>query len=204
MEDLTGFRVAIIASDGFEQSELVEPMNALRKANAEVTIVTTQGEEIQGFQHFDKGERIKADRTLKEIDADEFDGVVLPGGTLNADFLRMDEDLQDLLRAFQADQKPIAAICHAPWELVSAGLVQGRTLTSYYTIQDDITNAGGNWIDEEVVTDENLVTSRQPEDLPAFNKAMVELFAKYHSEGAESGRQIQGNAEYYDSGESYY
>ena len=177
MADLTGLRVAVLATDGFEEAELTAPVQALKDAGAEVTIISLKPGEIQGFRHDIKGVKVKADRTVKDIKADEFDAVQLPGGGLNADAMRMVPEVQSFLRAMQEAGKPIAAICHAPWELISAGLVRGRTLTSYYTIQDDIRNAGGNWVDEEVVEDGNWVTSRQPKDIPAFNRAMVKLFA---------------------------
>ncbi|HLJ95177.1 MAG TPA: type 1 glutamine amidotransferase domain-containing protein [Gemmataceae bacterium] len=177
MAELSQFRVAVLATDGFEEFELTEPVQALKNAGAEVTIVSPKSGEIQGFRHDTKTIKVKVDRTLGRIRADEFDGVQLPGGALNADALRMVPEVQQLLRDFQQAGKPMAIICHAPWELVSAGLVRGRTLTSYHTIQDDIRNAGGNWVDREVVENGNWVTSRQPSDLPAFNRAMLRLFA---------------------------
>jgi len=178
MAELFGFRVAVLATDGFEESELTEPVRALKDAGAEVTIVAPRTGEIQGFRHDTKSRRVKVDRTLDEVRAEDFDGVHLPGGTLNADAMRMVPAVQSFLRQMQEAGKPIAAICHAPWELVSAGLVPGRTLTSYPTIQDDIRNAGGRWVDREVVEDGNWVTSRQPDDLPAFNRALLALFAR--------------------------
>jgi protease I len=183
MSKLTGLRVAVVATDGFEESELTEPVKALRDAGAEVTIVSLAHSHIQAVRHdLDKTIRIKVDRTIGDVTADEFDAVHLPGGTVNADSLRMVSEVQDFLREMQDTGKPISAICHAPWELVSAGLVLGRTLTSYHSIQDDIRNAGGYWVDQEVVVDGNWVTSRQPSDLPAFNRAMLELFSRSHVE----------------------
>jgi protease I len=176
MPELNNFRVAVLATDGFEEAELTEPVQALKDAGAQVTIVAPKKGEIQGFRHFDKGKTVKADRTIDEVRPEDFDGVHLPGGAQNADFMRMVPGVRAFLKAFQDTGKPIAFICHAPWELVSAGLVRGRTLTSYHTIQDDIRNAGGTWVDREVVEDENWVSSRQPKDLPAFNKAMIRLF----------------------------
>ena len=178
MFDLSGFRVAVLATDGFEESELTEPVKALKDAGAEVTIVALQSGKIQGVRHSAKGSKVKVDEVIQDVNPDDFDGVQLPGGALNADVMRMVPEVRNFLRAMQDAGKPIAAICHAPWELVSAGLVRGRTLTSYFTIQDDIRNAGGNWLDQEVVEDDNWVTSRQPSDLPAFNRAMVVLFAR--------------------------
>ena len=178
MSNLSGFRVAVIASDGFEEQELTEPVKALKAAGAHLTILGPKAGKLQAFRHMEKGSTVNADKALSEADAEEFDGVVLPGGALNADFLRVLPELQSFLRTIQDAHKPVAAICHAPWELISAGLVEGRTLTSYHTIQDDIRNAGGKWEDKEVVEDDNWVTSRQPDDLPAFNKAMLDLFAR--------------------------
>jgi protease I len=179
MAKLTNFRVAVLANDGFEDSELLEPVKALRDAGARVTILSLKPGQIQGVRHdLDKTVRVNVDRTLRDARAEEFDAVHLPGGTVNADSLRRVPEVQSFLRAMEGAGKPLAAICHAPWELVSAGLVRGRTLTSYHTIQDDIRNAGGYWGDREVVEDGNWVTSRQPGDLPAFNRAMVSLFAR--------------------------
>ena len=179
MSELTGFRVAVIANDGFEETELTEPVKALKDAGAEVTILSLKPGKIQGVRHdLDKTVRVKVDRTIQEAAPDEFDAVHLPGGTVNADSLRMVPEVQAFLRAMQEAGKPISAICHAPWELVSAGLVPGRTLTSYHTIQDDIRNAGGTWVDREVVEDGNWVTSRQPDDLPAFSRAVIRHFSR--------------------------
>ncbi len=178
MDHLSGLRVKLVlATDGFEEAELTEPVKALLLAKAEVTIISLKPGDIQGFQHDTKSIKVAVDRTIHEVGADEFDAVQLPGGALNADAMRMVPEVQTFLRQMQDAGKPFAAICHAPWELISAGLVRGRTLTSYYTIQDDIKNAGGNWVDRAVVEDENWVTSRQPDDIPAFNEAMLELFA---------------------------
>ena len=177
MPKLTDFRVAVIANDGFEETELTEPVKALKAAGAQVSILSLKLGEIQGVRHdIDKTVMVKVDRTIKGAHADEFDAVHLPGGTVNADSLRMVPEVQAFLRAMQEAGKPIAAICHAPWELISAGLVSGRRLTGYKTIQDDIKNAGGHWVDEAVAQDDNWVTSQQPGDLPAFNRAMIDLF----------------------------
>jgi len=176
---LSDYRVAVLATSGFEESELTEPVKALRKAGAQVTIVSPKPGQIQGVRHdIDKTVKIKVDRVIRDASAAEFDAVHLPGGTVNADSLRMVPEVRAFLRAMQGDGKPISAICHAPWELVSAGLVRGRKLTGYHTIQDDIRNAGGHWTDREVVEDGNWVTSRQPGDLPAFNRAMIGLFSR--------------------------
>jgi protease I len=178
MADLSGFRVAVLATDGFEESELTEPVAALRDAGAHVTIVSLKTGDIQGVKHHKKGKWVVVDRVIGDVTADDFDGVLLPGGALNADAMRAAPEVLAFLKSAQQDGKPIAAICHAPWELISAGLVRGRTLTSYYTIRDDIVNAGGNWFDMEVVEDANWVTSRQPSDLPVFNAAMLRLFER--------------------------
>ncbi len=177
MADLSGFRVAVLATDGFEESELTEPVKALKEAGAAVTIISLKPGEIQGVKHHEKGQKVRVDRVISDVTADDFDAVQLPGGGLNADAMRAVPAVLAFLKSMQEASKPIAAICHAPWELISAGLVRGRTLTSYHTIRDDITNAGGTWFDLPVVEDRNWVTSRQPSDLPAFNKAMLRLFA---------------------------
>jgi protease I len=188
---LTDFRVAVVATDGFEESELTEPVAALRNAGARVTILSLEPGQIQGVRHdLDKTMRVKVDRAIGDVGADEFDAVHLPGGTVNADSLRMEPKVQTFLQAMQAAGKPFAVICHAPWELVSAGLVRGRTLTSYPSIQDDIRNAGGHWVDREVVEDGNWVTSRRPGDLPAFTQAMIALFAR-----SQADRQGQGRSQ---------
>jgi protease I len=178
MLKLTNFRVAVLATNGFDESELVEPVTALRDEGANVTIVSLPHSHIHAVRRdLEKTIWIKVNRTIGDVTADEFDAVHLPGGTLNADTLRMSPEVQSFLRAMEDDGKPIAAICHAPWLLISAGLVLGRTLTSYPTIQDDIRNAGGHWVDRDVVVDGNWVTSRQSADLPEFNRAMVESFS---------------------------
>jgi protease I len=178
MSKLNGARVAVLATDGVEEPELTEPVKALKGAGAVVTVVSLKAGEIQAMSHdIDKTVKIKVDRAVKDVSAEEFDAVMLPGGAVNADRMRMEPEVQAFLKTMQDAGKPFAVICHAAWELVSAGLVRGRTLTSYHTIQDDIRNAGGNWVDREVVEDGNWVTSRQPKDIPAFNKAMLKLFA---------------------------
>jgi protease I len=178
MAQLSNTRVAVIATDGFEEAELTEPVKALKEADASVDVVSLKKEDIQAFRHHDKSITVPVHRTLDEINASEYDGLVLPGGALNADTIRVEPKLQSFLRDFNSAGKPMAVICHAPWELVSAGLAQGRTMTSYYTIQDDIRNAGANWVDREVVVDGNLITSRQPDDIPAFNREMLNLFSR--------------------------
>ncbi len=178
MAERLDVRVAILATDGFEESELTGPARALREAGAKVEVIAPKGGSIQGFRHFDKAQSVTVDRTLDEARPEEYDALLMPGGALNADALRVVPRAQEFVRSFQEAGKPIAAICHAPWTLISAGVVRGRTLTSYHTIQDDVRNAGGKWVDREVVEDGNWVTSRQPGDIPAFNKAMIRLFAQ--------------------------
>jgi protease I len=191
MSKLTDFRVAVVATDGFEESELTEPVAALRDAGARVTILSLEPGQIQGVRHdLDKTVRVGVDRVIGDVSADEFDAVQLPGGAVNADALRMEPGVQAFLMDMQAAGKPIAAICHAPWELISAGLVRGRRLTSYHSIQDDIRNAGGQWIDRDVVEDRNWVTSRQPGDLPAFNQAMLALFSRSAARQQPAGRSV--------------
>jgi len=178
---LSGYRVAILATDGVEDAELREPREALKNAGAQVTLIAPKRDKIQSFQHFDKKDQFNVDILLGDADPKQFDGVLLPGGALNSDTLRVQPQAQEFVREMDRAGKPIAVICHAPWLLVSAGLLKGRTLTSYHTIQDDVRNAGGKWQDEEVVHDRNWVSSRQPSDIPAFNQAMVDLFAEKKS-----------------------
>jgi protease I len=179
MSELGDFRVAVIATDGFEESELTEPVRALKDAGARVEIVSTKRGPVQAFRHHDKSITVEADRRLDDVRPEEYDGVVLPGGALNADALRVEGSLKRFLRGFEDAGKPIAFICHAPWEMISAGLVRGRRLTGYHTIQDDIRNAGGEFVDREVVVDRNWVSSRQPGDLPTFNRETLRLFASH-------------------------
>ena len=186
MANLSNLRVAVLATDGFEEAELTEPVRFLKEAGARVEILSTKSGQIQAFRHHDKGTMVSVERLLDEAQPSEYDAVLLPGGALNADTLRMEPKVQSFLQQMQQAGKPFAIICHAPWELISANLVQGRTLTSYYTIQDDIRNAGGNWVDQEVVVDGNWVTSRQPDDLPAFNREMLNLFAQFAPTGSTS------------------
>jgi protease I len=184
--DLSGLRVALIVADDFEQSEMTEPRKALEQAGAETVLIGLKPGKVQGMQHDQKADTFDVQQTLDQANPDGFDALELPGGALNADTLRMNPKAQQFVRSFQQAGKPMAVICHAPWLLVSAGLVAGRTLTSYHTIQDDIRNAGGNWVDREVVRDHNLVTSRSPKDLPAFNREMIALFAERRGSRAQA------------------
>jgi protease I len=161
----------------FEQAELVEPRKALQDSGAETTVISPKPGQIQAMRHDEKTEKVKVDMTLDQANAEDFDAVLLPGGALNADHLRMEEKAQEFVRKMDQAVKPIAVICHGPWLLVSAGLARGRKMTSYHTIQDDLRNAGALWEDSEVVHDRNWVSSRQPSDIPAFNREMIELFA---------------------------
>lgn len=175
---LDGMRIAILVSTDFEQAELTEPMEALSQAGAKVDIVSPNSGTITGVKHDEKKDDFKVDFTLDQVSPDEFDGVMIPGGALNADFLRVVPKAQEFVKKMNSEGKPMAIICHGPWLLVSAGIAKGRTLTSYHTIQDDIRNAGANWQDREVIRDKNWVTSRQPGDLKAFNREMVKMFAE--------------------------
>ena len=178
MTHLQNKKVAFLATDMVEQVELTDPWEALENAGAELELVSLKDGEIQGFDHYDKADRFKVDRTVEEANASDYDGLVLPGGVGNPDTLRQDENAVRFVRDFFEQGKPVWAICHAPWTLVEAGVVRGRRLTSFPSLQTDIRNAGGNWVDEEVVVDSGLVTSRRPDDLPAFNKKLIEEFAE--------------------------
>lgn len=187
-EKLNGRKVAILVTDRFEQVELTKPREALTSAGASVSILAPKEGTVQGMNHDEKADRFNVDMKIADADPADFAAVLLPGGVMNADHLRMDENAREFVRAIDKAGKPIAVICHGPWLLVSAGLVDGHTMTSYHTLQDDIRNAGGNWVDREVVRDGNWVSSRKPDDLPAFNEAMVRLFeetSQRSSAGAE-------------------
>lgn len=171
-------RVAILAADGFEQSELEGPMHALEEAGAHVSIVSPKPDFIEGMHHADKGDRFDVDIPLENAREEDFDALMLPGGLMNPDTLRSNPAAVDFVRGFAAAGKPIGAICHAPWVLIEAGLVQGRRLTSWPAIQTDVKNAGGNWVNEEVVVDNGIVTSRKPDDIPAFSAKLVEEIAE--------------------------
>jgi protease I len=177
-------RVAILATDGFEEAELDKPRKALEEAGAKVIVIAPKSGKIQGFVQDQKSDKVDVDQTLDRADPNEFDAVLLPGGALNADALRVEKRAQDFIRRIDQAKKPIAVICHGPWLLVSASLVKGRTMTSYHTIQDDIRNAGGAWKDKEVIRDRNWVSSRQPSDIPAFNREMILLFSESKAKAA--------------------
>jgi len=186
MPDAKNLQVAVLATDGFEEAELTETMHALQEAGVKAVVVSPHAGSIQAYKHHDKSITVPVDLTLDKAEAGSFDALLLPGGALNADALRVEPKVQAMIRAAQDAGKPIAAICHAPWELVSAGVARGRKLTSYHTIQDDIRNAGGEWTDQEVVVDRNWVTSRQPSDIPAFNREMLKLFTGKGASAAQA------------------
>jgi protease I len=175
--ELDGMKVAVLVATDFEQVEMTEPRKALDAAGAQTILMSPKPGEVQGVNHDEKAGTFKVDRTLDEANPDDFDAVLLPGGALNADALRMEQKAREFVRRIDETGKPIAVICHAPWLLASAGLVHGRTMTSYHSIQDDLRNAGAHWLDLPAVIDENWLSSRSPKDIPTFNEAMIELFA---------------------------
>ncbi|WP_439128227.1 type 1 glutamine amidotransferase domain-containing protein [Polaribacter sp.] len=183
MENLNRKTVAILATNGFEESELREPKKALEDAGADVHIVSLKSGEIKGWSDGNWSNSYPVDKTLDQVSQSDYNALMLPGGVINPDLLRNDKDAVDFVRSFFENHKPVAAICHAPWLLVEAGVLEGRDVTSYSSIKTDIINAGGNWLDKEVVVDEGLVTSRNPSDLPAFNAKLVEeIYEGKHEE----------------------
>jgi protease I len=185
--ELQGRKIAFLATDGVEQIEYTDPRKAVEEAGATAHLVALEPGEIQGFNHLDRGDRFPVDKAVAEASADDYDGLVLPGGVANPDALRADKDAVQFVRSFFEAGKPVASICHGAWTLVEADVVRGRTLTSWPSIRTDIRNAGGTWVDEEVHTDRGLVTSRKPDDLPAFNAKIVEEFAEgVHEEHAQA------------------
>src|SRR5499426_1604774 len=178
MEILKGLKVAILIEDGFEQVELVEPRKALNQAGAETRIVSPKGEQVRGWNFRNWGDKFHVDVDLEQARADEFDALLLPGGVMNPDKLRMSPNAVEFVKHFFDNGKPIAVICHGPWTLVEAEVVRGLTMTSYPSLKTDLRNAGANWVDQEVVVDRGIVSSRKPDDIPAFNRKMVEEFAE--------------------------
>jgi protease I len=176
-KNLQGKRVAILATDGFEQVELTEPKKNLEDAGAKVTVLSLKLGEIKGWDHTDWGKSVKVDGLVKDAKPDQFDALVLPGGQMNPDVLRTDSSAVTFVRTFVESGKPVAAICHGPWTLIEADVVQGKTMTSWPSVHTDLKNAGAHWVDEPVVVDGNLITSRKPEDIPAFSQAIVEALA---------------------------
>jgi protease I len=193
-QKLEGKRVAFLATDGVEQIELTEPWKAVEDAGGTPELIAPEGGEIQGFEHLDKADTFSVDHTVAEADASQYDALVLPGGVANPDFLRTQEDAVAFVRAFFEDGKPVAAICHAPWTLVEADVVRGRKVTSWPSIRTDLRNAGAEWVDEEVVVDEGLVTSRKPDDLEAFCDKVVEEICEGRHEGQARQTQAAGAA----------
>jgi len=189
---LQGKKVAVLATDGFEQSELLKPVEALRAAGAAVEVIAPHGGQIQGMEHHEKGQMVRVDRELAQARPEDYDDLVLPGGVANPDQLRITPGAVEFVRAFVTADKPIAAICHGPWTLIDAGGVEGKRMTSWPSLKVDLRNAGAEWVDQEVVVDEGLVTSRKPDDLPAFCARMIEAFAEGRaSHGGRRGAQDQ-------------
>jgi protease I len=184
-DEIQGKRIAFLAADGVERVELTEPWKAVENAGGQPSLISLEGGTIRSFDHLDPSEEFTVDGPVAEADAGTFDGLVLPGGVANPDFLRADPDVQRFVRDFFEQGKPVAVICHGPWTLIDAGVVDGRTITSWPTLRTDLTNAGANWVDEEVHVDSGLVSSRKPDDLPAFCAKMIEEFAEgRHAEQA--------------------
>jgi protease I len=196
MTDLKGKRVAIIVTDGFEQIEMTSPREALDKAGAKTVLVSPKDGEVQGFKHHDKADKFKVDLALSKADASEFDAVVLPGGVINGDALRIEKRAQQFVQEMNRAGKPIAVICHGGWLLISAGMMKGRRITTWPTLKDDMINAGADWQDCEVSREHNLISSRKPDDLPAFNREMVNAVGEAHP------RRKAANAEQSDSREA--
>ncbi len=179
MAQLSGKKVAILVDNYFEEAEFTGPLKALQKAGATVEVVAAEPKngKVQALNHVKMGKSFPIDKTLDEAEVEDYDALVLPGGAINVDQLRMQSKAREWVRSIAKDGKPLAVICHAPWVLVSAGLAQGRKLTSYFTIQDDLIDAGADWVDEQVVVDGNIITSRKPDDIPAFNEALISMLA---------------------------
>jgi protease I len=177
-DELKGKKIAFLAADMVEQAELTGPWEALRGAGAQVELVSLEDGEIQGFNHYDKADTFKVDRTVQQADATNYDGLVIPGGVGNPDSMRMDQKAVQFVRDFFEQGKPVGAICHAPWMLIEAGVARGRTLTSWPSLTTDLENAGATRVEREVVVDDGLITSRKPDDIPAFNAKLIEEFAK--------------------------
>jgi protease I len=176
--NLNGKHVAIVATDGFEQSELTKPLDALREAGAQVDVISPKNGAIQGMQHHEKGDKIAVDRTLGTVDPATYDALILPGGVANPDALRIEEQALSFIKHFVDADKPIGAICHGPWTLIESGAVKGKRMTSWPSLKTDLRNAGANWVDETVVRDGHLVTSRKPDDLPAFCREVIAMIGE--------------------------
>jgi len=188
---LNGMTIAILVTDGFEQSEFTEPRTALEQQGAVTKVISANRGKVQGFHHDEKGDQFDVDLAFGEASSQDFDAVLLPGGVMNGDQIRIIPEAQNFVREMDEQGKPIAAICHGGWLLVSSGLAEGRTMTSWPTLQDDIRNAGGNWVDQEVVVDGNLVTSRKPGDIPAFNAKLVDKLFERLTAGVHGAHDEQ-------------
>jgi protease I len=186
-ENLKGKKIAILVADGFEQVELTEPKNALEQVGATAHIVSPNSDKVRGWNHTEWGDEFQVDVLLEKARPDVYDALLLPGGVMNPDKLRRDSKALSFVKAFFDAGKPVAAICHGPWTLIDAGVIRGRKLTSYESIQTDLKNAGARWVDEEVVVDNGLITSRKPADIPAFNRKMIEEFAEGRHEKQKAG-----------------
>ena len=184
-DELTGRKVAFLFTEGAEQAEVTEPLKAVKEAGAEVVVLSLEQGDVEMWKHFDKGDKITADKAVADADPSDYDGLVLPGGVANPDQLRGDEDAVSFVRRFIESGKPVGVICHGPWLLVEADVVKGRKVTSWPSLQTDLRNAGADWVDQEVVVDQGIVTSRKPDDLPAFCSKIIEEFA----EGAHDRRE---------------
>lgn len=193
--NLNGKRVAILATDGVEQVELTEPRKALDQAGAKTVVVSPKSGKIKGWQHDHWGDEIPVDQSLESANAETFDALLLPGGVMNPDHLRQNKQAVQFVKRFFEAGKPVAAICHGPWLLVEADVVRGRTVTSWPSLQTDLRNAGADWVDREVATDEGLVTSRKPDDIPAFSKKMIEEFAEGMHEGQRDAARASAHSE---------
>jgi len=193
-DELRNKRVAALVDNGFEQTELVEPKKALEAAGAKVDIVSPQDAKVKGWQHLKWGDEFPVNRKLDEAKANDYDALLLPGGVMNPDKLRMNPTAVRFVKAFVDAGKPIAAICHAPWTLIEAGAVKGRRITSWPSLATDLRNAGAQWVDQEVVVDNGLVTSRKPDDIPAFNRKMIEEFAEGVHSSRKSAAEMSGSA----------
>jgi len=178
MNELQGKRIAIIVTDGFEQIEMTSPRESLEKAGAKCVLIAPKDGQVQGFKHHDKADKFKVELTLEKASASDFDALMLPGGVINADAIRIEKKAQQIVQEMERAGKPIAVICHGPWLLISSGVMKGRHITSWPTLQDDLRNAGAQWEDKECIRDRNWVSSRKPADLPVFNREMVKLFSE--------------------------
>jgi protease I len=187
-QNLQGKKVAILVTDGFEQSELLEPKKALDQAGATTQVVSPSQGKVKGWNHKEWGQEVPVDVPLNSARPDEFDALLLPGGVMNPDHLRMNPQAVEFVKSFTDAGKPVAAICHGPWTLIEAGAVQGHTMTSWPSLKTDLKNAGANWVDKEVVRDGKLVTSRKPDDIPAFNREMIQLFSEATAQSRETSR----------------